>query len=144
MAKQFVTIVDGQFVCESTPTVSGWLIVESVEDLAVGADITDRAIFALQSLSTITSISLVTKGTPIVDDSFADVTITIKDKDGNVIVEKMFDVADPPPDNASVDLGALANEDLEINEHVTFSVAQSETANMPAFNLVFEGYYREG
>jgi len=110
----------------------------AIEDLAAGADITDRPVFAPQRVATLFAAGILTQGTPAGVDNANTCVCVLKDGDGNAIVTKTFNTANQPATNGYSDLGTLhaTNKILAANEAVTFSVTQGATADMPAFMLI--------
>lgn len=114
----------------------------AVEDLAADADITTRPIFTVPSNAfTISSIGILTHGAPAGVDDSNTVVITIKDDAGNTIVSKTYNTSTQPPDSDFEDLGTIAYASCDAAEHLTLTITQGTTANMPAFDIVIEWYY---
>jgi hypothetical protein len=82
-----------------------------------------------------------TRGAPAGVDDGNTVVIAVKDDAGNTIVTKTYDAGTQPPTNDFGDLGTIAYASCEAEEHLTLTVTQGATANMPAFYLVIEWYY---
>ena len=115
-----------------------------VVNLAAGADIADLPVFAAAQGMVITSAYLLTKGTPAGIDDSNTVVLTVKDDGGNTLLTKTYDTGTQPPTNDAEDLTSLLDSDyttLSAGDHLTLSVTQGATANMPAFSVVFGGYY---
>ena len=110
----------------------------AVADLGVGADLTDWPLWATPSACSLTKIGILTRGTPAGIDDSNTCVVTIKDEDGNTIVTKTYNTSTQPPDEDYEDLGSLNNEDLANGEHITLSVTQGATANMPEFVIALE------
>lgn len=110
----------------------------AVEDLTAGADITDRPIFVHPRANTLTSVGILTQGAPVGVDDDNTAVVTLKDDAGNTIVAKTYNTGTQPPTSDYEDLGALdgTHKALSAGEHVTLSVAQGATANLPAFQLI--------
>lgn len=118
----------------------------SVEDLGAGVDISSRPVFVSPSLAiTLSAVGILTQGAPAGVDDSNTVVIAIKDDGGNTIVSKTYNTANQPPSSDYADLGALSASysPLLAAEHVTLSVTQGATANMPAFDLILEYYYSD-
>ena len=112
-----------------------------VEDLAAGADITNRPIFANPEAVTINTIGILTQGAPAgVDDTNTSV-ILIEDDASNALVTKTYNTTTQPPSSDYEDLGALTNNSLNAGEHLMLSVTNGATANLPAFTIIIEWYY---
>jgi len=114
----------------------------AVEDLAAGADISQRPIFASKYDCSFTGIGILTKGAPAGVDNSNTVVITIKNSAGETLVSKTYNTANQPPTNAYASLGTLTNQDLDGEDELKIDVTQGATANMPAFDIVLDGYYR--
>ena len=112
-----------------------------IEDLSAGSDISNRPIFVNPKAVTLNSIGILTEGAPAGIDDSNTVVIAIKDDAANSIVSKTYNTGTQPPDTDYEDLGTLLNQSLSAGEHVTLSVTQGTTANMPAFSIVIEYYY---
>ena len=112
-----------------------------VEDLAAGADISNRPIFVNPKAVTINSIGILTEGASADVDNDNTVVIEIKDDAANSLISKTYNTAVQPPNTDYADLGTLSNQSLLAGEHLTLSVTQGTTANMPAFSVVIEYYY---
>jgi len=110
-----------------------------VEDLAADADIANRPIFVAPDAGvTLVSIGILTEGAPAgVDDSNTSV-IALKDDAGNTIVTKTYNTATQPPSSDYEDLGTLdgTHKVLSAGEHVTLSVTNGTTADLPAFSVI--------
>ena len=116
----------------------------SVEDLGAGVDISARPIFVSPTLAvTLNSIGILTQGSPAGVDDSNTVVIALKDDAGNTVVSKTYNTATQPPSSDYADLGSLSAsyKVLEAAEHLTLTVTQGATANMPAFDVVLEYYY---
>jgi len=112
-----------------------------IEDLAAGADITDRPVFVFPTKDVVLNeIGILTQGAPAGVDNSNTIVITIKNEDGQTLVTKSYDTASQPPTNNYASLGALSNVNLDAADHLLVSVTQGATANMPSFRLVFEFY----
>lgn len=119
-----------------------------VEDLAAGADITDRPMFILPSQSaTLISVGIMTVGAGAFSGSGA-ALLEIEDDSGNLIVSQTYNAGNPPPDTDYEDLGALdaTHKILVAGEHVQMSLTQdgSPSGDMPGFTVVFEYMVNEG
>jgi len=112
-----------------------------VSDLAAGADLSNVPIFVNSEAVTIESIGILTQGAPAGVDDSNTVVIAVKDDAANTVVSKTYNAATQPPSSDYEDLGTLSNESLNAGEHLTLSVTQGATANMPAFILVIKYYY---
>lgn len=112
-----------------------------VEDLAAGADILNRPIFANPEAVTINSIGILTQGAPTGVDDTNTVVILVEDDASNALVTKTYDADPQPPTNDYADLGTLSNNSLSAGEHLMLSVTQGVTANLPAFTIIVEWYY---
>jgi len=112
-----------------------------VEDLAAGADITNRPIFANPEAVTINSIGILTQGAPAGVDDSNTIVILIEDDASNALVTKIYDADPQPPTSDYGDLGTLSNNSLSAGEHLMLSVTQGMIANLPAFTLIIEWYY---
>jgi len=113
-----------------------------VENLAAGADITDRPVLGTQYGGSFSAISILTKGAPSGVDDSNTVVITLKNSAGETIVTKTFNTATQPPTKTIMDLGALLITELTAGQFMLLSVTTGTTANMPAFELNVE--YNDG
>ena len=79
-----------------------------------------------------------TQGAPAGIDNSNTCVIAVKDDAGNTIVTKTYNTATQPPSSDYEDLGALdgTHKVLTAAEHLTLSVTQGATADMPAFVLI--------
>ena len=112
----------------------------AVEDLAAEVDITNRPIFVSPTGLEFVTIGILTLGAPAgVNDANTSV-ITLKDDAGNTIVAKTYNTGTQPPSSDYADLGALSatHKVLTAGEHVTLSVANGATADLPAFLIILE------
>lgn len=111
----------------------------AVENLGAGADIADRPIFVVPDAAvTIQSIGILTQGAPSgVDDSNTSV-FTLKDDAGNTIVTKTYNTGTQPPTNDYESLGSISGTHgvLTAAEHVTLSITNGSTADLPALSVV--------
>jgi hypothetical protein len=115
-----------------------------VVNLAAGADITLTPAYVAAQGMVIMSAWLLTKGTPAGIDNSNTVVITLKDKNGNVVLTKTFNMATQPPTNGSLDLSSLLDDDyttLTAGDRLDLIVTQGTTANMPAFSIILGGYF---
>ena len=112
-----------------------------VEDLGAGSDISNRPIFVNPKAVTLNSIGILTEGSPAGIDDSNTAVVLVKNEDEDTVVSKTYNTANQPPDADYEDLGTLTNPALAAGEHLTLSVTQGTTANMPAFSLVLEYYY---
>jgi len=113
-----------------------------VEDLAANADIAARPVFVHPRALTLKSIGILTEDAPAGIDDSNTCVIALKDDAGNTIVTKTYNTGTQPPSSDYEDLGTLdeTHKVLAAGEHVTLTVTQGTTADMPAFTvvLVFE------
>jgi len=109
-----------------------------VEDLAAGADISARPVFVHPRPVTLVSIGILTEGAPAGVDDDNTAVIALADDAANEIVSKTYNTAAQPPDTDYEDLGELdaTHKVLAAGEHVTLSVTQGATADLPALSLV--------
>jgi len=114
------------------------LVIIPVEDLAAGADLTDVEIFVHPRACTVKSIGILTQGAAVDVDDANTVVIVLADDADNTIVTKTYDTAGQPPSSDYADLGTLdvTHKILTAAEHVTLTVTQGATADMPAFSVV--------
>ena len=112
-----------------------------VSDLAAGADLSDIPILVNPKAVTINSIGILTQGAPAGVDDSNTALIAIKDDAANVLVSKTYNTATQPPSSDYEDLGGISYASLNAGEHLTLSVTQGVTANLPAFILIIEYYY---
>jgi len=110
----------------------------AVENLAAGADIADRPVFVHPRAVTLVSVGILTEGAPAGVDDGNTVVLTVADDADNTIVTKTYNTGTQPPTNDYEDLGALnaTHKVLQAGEHVTLTVTQGATADMPAFSVV--------
>jgi predicted RecA/RadA family phage recombinase len=110
----------------------------SVEDLSAGADIAARPVFVHPRAVTLVSIGILTAGAPAGVDNDNTAVVTLADDAANAIVTKTYNTATQPPSSDYEDLGALdgTHKVLTAGEHVTLSVTQGATANLPAFSII--------
>ena len=109
-----------------------------VEDLAAGADISARPVFVHPRAVTLVSVGILTEGAPAdVDDSNTAV-VALADDGSNEIVSKTYDTGTQPPSSDYEDLGTpdATHKALAAGEHVTLSVTQGTTADLPAFSVI--------
>lgn len=112
-----------------------------VSDLAAGADLSDVPIFVNSEGVTIESIGILTQGAPAGVDDSNTVVIAVKDDAANILVTKTYNTANQPPSSDYEDLGSISYASLNAGEHLTLSVTQGATANMPAFLVIIKYYY---
>lgn len=110
-----------------------------VEDLGIGSSFTDRPVFVAPRAVTLTSVGILTEGTSAGIDDSNQAILTLADDADNTIVQKTYATATQPPDTDYADLGTLdgTHKILTAGEHVTLTVSQTGSANMPAFTLIF-------
>ena len=116
-----------------------------VENLAAGVDITLRAAWVPNDNTTIYSVMLLTKGTPLGIDNSNTVVLTLTDKLGNVVWTKTYNTATQPPTNSAEDVSSGLDADyaeVDAGDPLTLTVTQGATANMPAFSIVIGAYFR--
>mgnify|MGYP006298016387 CR=1 FL=1 len=114
------------------------MAIVRVEDLAAGADISGRPVFAHPRKATLVGAGILTEGSPSgVDDSNTAV-IELADDGGNTIVTKTYDAGTQPPDTDYGDLGEpdATHGVLAATEHAVLNVTQGTSADLPAFSLV--------
>lgn len=112
-----------------------------VTDLSAGNDITDRPFFVCPNKAvTVAEIGILTHGTASGVDNSNTVVITIKDDAGNTIAQKTYNTSTQPPSSDYESLGSLTYTLLNAGEHMTFSVTQGSTADMPQFQIIVEYY----
>lgn len=116
--------------------------VYEVENLAAGADIADRPIFAAPAGGAVLQkVGIVPQGASAGVDDANTAVITVEDASGNAIVTKTYNTGTQPP-GASVygDLGSLtaANAVLTANEVVRLDVTQGAMADLPGFVVIVE------
>lgn len=112
-----------------------------IEDLAADADLSNIPMFVNPKAVTIESIGILTQGAPAGVDDSNTVVIAVKDDAANTLVSKTYNTATQPPSSDYEDLGSISYASLNAGEHLTLSVTQGTTANMPAFIVVIEYYY---
>jgi hypothetical protein len=115
-----------------------------VVNLAAGADITLTPAYVAAQAMVITSAWLLTKGTPAGINNSNTAVVTLKDKNGNVVLTKTFNTATQPPTSGSLNLTSLLDADyttLAAGDRLDLTVTQGATANMPAFSITLGGYY---
>lgn len=116
-----------------------------VENLLVGQDITLRPAWVAVDDITVNAVFLLSKGAPAGIDNSNTVVLTLKDDSGNTLLAKTYNAGAQPPTNDAEDLSSLLNSsytELSAGDHLTLTVTQGTTANMPAFALSIGGYYR--
>ena len=114
-------------------------VIVRVEDLAAGADIATRPIFVHPpSPVTLVSVGILTEGAPAGVDNDNTAVLALADDAANAIVTKTYNTATQPPTADYEDLGALdgTHKVLTAGEHVTLSVTQGATANLPALSVI--------
>ena len=112
-----------------------------VEDLGAGTDISAREFLVNPKAVTINSIGILTQGAPAnVNDANTSV-ILVEDDASNTIVSKTYNTATQPPSSDYEDLGTITNGSLSAAEHLTLSVTNGATANLPGFVIIVEWYY---
>src|SRR5512146_3573232 len=114
-------------------------IVVPVENLAPGADIATRPVYAPTKAVRIMAVHLLTQGTPAGVDDSNTVVVALKNDNGDTIVTTTYDTGAQPPTNGRDDLSAsidTAYQNIADDEFVTLSVTQGATANMPAFLVI--------
>jgi len=109
-----------------------------IEDLAAGADISDRAIFGSQYGRNFSKVTITTHGDPAGIDDANTAVLTLKNGAGSTIVTKTYDTANQPPSNDAADLGALSITSIEANDTIRLTLTQGADANMPPFALTLE------
>jgi len=113
-----------------------------VENLAAGADIADRAIWAAPAGGAVVQkVGIVPQGSSAGIDNSNTAVVNVEDGSGNSIVSKTYDTANQPPAaGVYADLGSLtaANAILTANEVVRLDVTQGATADLPAFMVTIE------
>ncbi len=115
-----------------------------VVNLAAGADISDMPVFVAAQGMVLTTCHLLTKGTPAGIDNSNTVVVTIEDSAAHTVVTKTFNTGTQPPTEDSEDWSSLLDDDytaLSEGDVLFLTVMQGTTANMPAFSIVFGGYY---
>jgi hypothetical protein len=112
----------------------------AVEDLGAGVDIASRPIFSNRQAVTINSIGNLTQGAPAGIDDSNTAVIAIKNDAAATVVSKTYNTATQPPSSDDADLGTITNGSLAAGQHLTLSVTQGATANLPAFILRIEYY----
>jgi len=114
------------------------LAIIPVEDLAANGDIAARPIFVHPRAVTLTSLGILTEGSPAGVDDDNTAVIAVADDASNAIVSKTYNTAAQPPDTDYADLGALdaTHKVLAAEEHITLSVTQGTTADLPAFSVI--------
>lgn len=117
---------------------SAVIVQVPVENLAAGDDIAALPVFVHPRANTIQSIGILTKGAPAGVDDGNTAVVTLKDDAGNTIVTKTYNTGTQPPSADYEDLGALdgTHKVLAAGEHVTLTVDQGATADLPAFDLI--------
>ncbi|MBN2377054.1 MAG: DUF2190 family protein [Sedimentisphaerales bacterium] len=118
--------------------VNEQIVIIPVEDLAANADIATREIFVHPRAVTIVSIGILTDGAPAgVDDSNTSV-IAFADDAANAILSKTYNTATQPPTSDYEDLGTVdaTHSVLAAGEHVTMSITNGTTADLPAFSVI--------
>lgn len=119
-------------------------VMIEVVNLAAGADISGMPVFVAAQGMVLTTCHLLTKGTPTGIDNSNTAVITVKDSGGNTVVTKTFNTGTQPPTEDSEDWSSLLDDDyttLAEGDVLFLDVTQGTTANMPAFSIVFGGYY---
>ena len=113
-------------------------VIVRVEDLAAGADIAARPVFVHPRAVTLVSVGILTEGAPAGVDNDNTAVLALADDAANAIVTKTYNTATQPPTRDYEDLGALdgTHKVLTAGEHVTLSVTQGATANLPAFSVI--------
>lgn len=113
-------------------------VIVRVEDLAAGADIAARPVFVHPRAVTLVSVGILTEGAPAGVDNDNTAVLALADDAANAIVTKTYNTATQPPTADYEDLGALdgTHKVLTAGEHVTLSVTQGATANLPAFSVI--------
>jgi hypothetical protein len=113
-----------------------------VENLAAGADIADRPIWAAPSGgAVITKVGIVPQGASAGVDNANTAVVNVEDGSGNSIVSKTYDTANQPPASGAYgDLGSLSGTHavLTANEVLRLDVTQGATADLPGFVLLVE------
>lgn len=113
----------------------------AIGDLGAGVDVSALPIFADPQAVTVNSIGILSRGAPAgVDDSNTAV-LEVKNDATVLLVSKTYDTSNQPPSSDYADLGTVSNGSLNAGQHLTFSITQGATANMPAFDLIIEYYY---
>jgi len=115
-----------------------------VENLAAGADITDRIVYAASTGLVIDSVILFTQGTPAGIDDSNTVVLSLKNEGGQTLLTKTFNTANQPPTSDSVDLSSLLDTDyttLSTGDILLLNVMCGTAANMPGFGLIFGGQF---
>ena len=111
-----------------------------VEDLSAGSDIATRPVLVAATAIELVAIGVLSQGTPAgVDDSNTAV-IAIADDAANTIITKTYDTSNAFPTNDYEDLGVLdsTHKILDEGEHITLSVTNGATADLPSFIVVVE------
>lgn len=119
-----------------------------LEDLAAGADISARPIFALPTNGgEILAARFLPQGASAGVDNSNTAVIALKDGDGNTIVSKTYNTAtQPPASGVTGDLGTISTTHgiLTAWEVVTLSVTQGATADLPSGMILIEYVTYEG
>lgn len=141
LIQAFATEYPAEFL--SQRFYGGDVMIEVV-NLAAGADISGLPVFVAAQGMVLTSCHLLTKGTPTGIDNSNTAVITVKDSGGNTVVTKTFNTGTQPPTEDSEDWSSLLDDDyttLVEGDVLYLDVTQGPTANLPAFSIVFGGYY---
>lgn len=114
------------------------LMLIAVEDLAAGADITNRPIFASPTKCLVLSAGILTQGAPADVDNANTSVILLEDDASNALVTKTYNTGTQPPSSDYEDLGSLSNAEYAAGEHLMLSVTNGVTADLPAFVIILE------
>ena len=110
----------------------------TVEDLAVGADITARPIMSRAYAYTFSKATILTEGTPAGIDDANTCVVALKNGAGSTIVTKTYNTATQPPTSDYGDLGTLSITSIVAGDIITLTVTQGATANLPPFSIILE------
>ena len=118
------------------------IAVIHIEDLAAGADISSRPVFAAAGLKKIeiTDIGILSQGTPAGIDNGNTCVVTVTDDAANQIVQKTYNGSTSFPDADYDSLGALntTHKVLATTEHLLLSITNGATAAPPAMLVIVE------
>lgn len=107
----------------------------SIENLAAGADISDRLILGFDAEAILLSVYLLVQGTPAGIDDDNKVDMTLKNAEGETVITKTYNAANQPPTNNFESLGTVLITDFEEGDFLKLSMTCGATANMPPFIL---------
>lgn len=120
-------------------TAKTHFITVPIEDLAAGADIAARAVFAVPAgmTATLVKASLIMQGAAAGVDAGNTCVVVLSDGTNTIVTKTYNDAAPMPAENAEGDLGALDAEHkvLAAGERLHFAVTNGATADTPKMVL---------